>query len=409
MKRNKKLIFFAMILLASFISLALIGCPADAELPSVTPTDNSQWSPQTPSTPPKISEETPSLQTPSTPPKTPEETPSLQTPSTPPKTPEEIPSPQVPFTPPKIPEETPSPQVPSTIPGSEKVNSSDTSTKPLTGKSIVFVEGVSQESGWYDVNKVGRGENGDINMCWAASASNIIQWWQDRYVAAGNTLPPQAVTGAGKTYELALMEIFHTQWNNDKGGQVAEAVPWYFEGVDYGQTASKGSQAYPLSAHSGGYFKDVWSTIYPRLYHEYSYMLEIYKNLYVGDFNNYYIWGAGSELMGEQRLRKFTELVVDFVDKGIASLTVSLSPNLRGLLHATTIWGYEIDHETGLLTRLWITDSDDLEKEPKKQLLNEYRVSVGSGNSHIKLSSNTVRYGACYAVSLTPVSGYKKQ
>ncbi|MBO5730245.1 MAG: hypothetical protein J6R67_03520 [Treponema sp.] len=33
MKRNKKLIFFAMILLASFISLALIGCPADAELP----------------------------------------------------------------------------------------------------------------------------------------------------------------------------------------------------------------------------------------------------------------------------------------------------------------------------------------------------------------------------------------
>lgn len=108
-----------MILLASFISLALIGCPADAELPPVTPTDNSQWSPQTP------------------------------------------------FTPPKTPAETPSPQVPSTILGSEKVNSSDTSTKPLTGKSIVFVEGVSQESGWYDVNKVGRGENGDINMCWA--------------------------------------------------------------------------------------------------------------------------------------------------------------------------------------------------------------------------------------------------
>lgn len=409
MKRNKKLIFFAMILLASFISLALIGCPADAELPPVTPTESSQWSPQTPSTPPKTPEETPSPQVPSTPPKIPEETPSPQTPSTPPKIPAETPSPQVPFTPPKTPTETPSPQVPSTIPGSEKVNSSDTSTKPLTGKSIVFVEGVSQESGWYDVNKVGRGENGDINMCWAASASNIIQWWQDRYVAAGNTLPPQAVTGVGKTYELALMEIFHTQWNNDKGGQVAEAVPWYFEGVDYGQTASKGSQAYPLSAHSGGYFKDVWSTIYPRLYHEYSYMFGWYKDLYVGDFNNYYIWGAGSGLMGEQRLRKFTELVVDFVDKGIASLTVSLSPNLRGLLHATTIWGYEIDHETGLLTRLWITDSDDLEVEPKKQLLNEYRVSVGSGNSHIKLSSNTVRYGACYAVSLTPVSGYKKQ
>ena len=62
-----------------------------------------------------------------------------------------------------------------------------------------------------------------------------------------------------------------------------------------------------------------------------------------------------------------------------------------------------------LLTRLWITDSDDLEKEPKAQLLNEYEVSVEDGQSHIKLSSNSVRYGACYAVALTPVSGYNRR
>ena len=44
------------------------------------------------------------------------------------------------------------------------------------GKTIVFAEGVSLTDGWYDVNKLTK--NGDdIQMCWAASSANIIQWW----------------------------------------------------------------------------------------------------------------------------------------------------------------------------------------------------------------------------------------
>lgn len=39
---------------------------------------------------------------------------------------------------------------------------------------------------------------------------------------------------------------------------------------------------------------------------------------------------------------------------------------------------------------------------------NDDTVSIGDGNSHIKLISDNVRYGACYAVTLTPVSGYKQ-
>lgn len=39
---------------------------------------------------------------------------------------------------------------------------------------------------------------------------------------------------------------------------------------------------------------------------------------------------------------------------------------------------------------------------------NDDTVSIGDGNSHIKLTSDNVRYGACYAVTLTPVSGYKQ-
>ena len=282
-----------------------------------------------------------------------------------------------------------------------------------TGAEIHFAEGVTISSGWYDVNKKGMGDNGDINMCWAAASSNMIQWWQDRYVAAGNTLPSTAVNGPGTKnygsfgpYELALMEIYHDEWNNSKGGHPEEAIPWYFEGKLYGgEYASAGSQATPLTA--GGYYNSVWSSIEPHLYRGYKHDIfpSQYPNMYTYCYNNYYLWGNGSSLQGKERLLFFSNLVVEAIDRGIASMTISLSDNIASLHHAVTLWGYEIDKATGLLTRIWITDSDDLTSEPKQQLLNEYSVSIGEGKSHIKLTGNT-RYGNAWIVSIHPLSGY---
>ena len=282
-----------------------------------------------------------------------------------------------------------------------------------SGTEIHFAEGVTISSGWYDVNKKGMGDNGDINMCWAAASSNMIQWWQDRYVAAGNTLPSTAVNGPGTKnygsfgpYELALMEIYHDEWNNSKGGHPEEAIPWYFEGKLYGgEYASAGSQATPLTA--GGYYNSVWSSIEPHLYRGYKHDIfpSQYPNMYTYCYNNYYLWGNGSSLQGKERLLFFSNLVVEAIDRGIASMTISLSDNIASLHHAVTLWGYEIDKATGLLTRIWITDSDDLTSEPKQQLLNEYSVSIGEGKSHIKLTGNT-RYGNAWIVSIHPLSGY---
>ena len=282
-----------------------------------------------------------------------------------------------------------------------------------SGKSIVFAEGVTISSGWYDVNKKGAGDNGDINMCWAAASANMIQWWQDRYVAAGGTLPSTAINGPGtkvygsfSPYELALMEVYHDEWNNSKGGHPEEAIPWYFEGKLYGgEYASAGSQAYPLT--EGGYWKSVWSGIESQLYRGYKHDIfpSQYPNMYTYCYNNYYHWGNGSSLEGKERLAYFSNLVVDAFERGIASLTISLSSNIASLHHSVTMWGYEIDNATGLLTRIWITDSDDLMSEPKQQLLNEYSVSIDEGKSHIKLSGNT-RYGNAWIVSIHPFSGY---
>ena len=310
------------------------------------------------------------------------------------------------------PEEPEEPDLPVDPEGPELPDGPEDPDEPAEGKSIVFVEGVTPASGWYDVNKMGDGTlNGDINMCWAAASANMIQWWQDRYVAAGNPLPASAVIGpgtifvasAGRKYELAIMDMYHSQWNNDKGCHTTESIPWYFEGVNYGQTATAGSQAYPLT--DGGYWKDVWSSIYPHLYHGYSYMFGWYTDLYTAEYTAYEHWGNGSSLSGVQRHKRFSELVVQFIDRGIISMSVTLNKN-GGLHHATTVWGYEIDNATGLLNRLWITDSDDLVNEPKQQLLNEYMVSYNTGDNFITLSSDSVRYGKCYVISLNPFSGY---
>ncbi|MBE6176867.1 MAG: hypothetical protein E7146_07735, partial [Rikenellaceae bacterium] len=235
-----------------------------------------------------------------------------------------------------------------------------------TGKTIVFADGVTLTSGWYDVNKKAQGNNGDINMCWAATSSNMIQWFQDRYKAAGKTLPASAVDGPGVTsytnygpYELELMNVFLTQWDNSRGGHMEQAIPWYFEGVlNGGEYASPGSQAVPLT--DGGFWKSIWSDVKANMYCGYGSTVG-----YTTCYNNYYQWGNGTDLLGAERLAYFTDLVVTAFEHGMAGLTISLSANLYSLHHATTLWGYEIDNATGLLTRVWITDSDDIMTEPK--------------------------------------------
>ena len=280
------------------------------------------------------------------------------------------------------------------------------------GKTIVFADGVTVGSGWYDVNKVGQGNiNGDINMCWAASASNMIQWFQDRYVAMGGVLPSEAVSGADPDgiYELALMKMFHVEWDNSRGGHVEQAISWYFEGVlQGGEYASPGSQAVPKT--EGGYWKSIWeSEISNSIYRGYEIVVVPdvieYHNTYTACYNNYYIWGNGSGIIGTERLEIFSSLVVECFRHGLAAMAVNLSPNFISASHAVTLWGYEIDNATGLLTRMWITDSDDLISEPKPQLLNEYSVSIGGGQSSIKLTGDT-RYGQIYIQSLHPFSGF---
>ena len=269
-----------------------------------------------------------------------------------------------------------------------------------TGKTIVFAEGVTITSGWYDVNKKSTPSNAeaDAMMCWAASSSNYLQWFQDRYVAAGNTLPAGCPNGTSSVYdyELQIMDVFRDNWDNLKrGGWADGGVIWYFEGRDLYTTNGIENRAYPKEG-TGGYFKSVWSDIYPSkmhqyedsvwgwLYDDYSYAIEI----------NNYNWRGSSV---SDPLLQFSRYVVDAVKYGLSSMAVAMSPNFSGA-HAVTIWGYEIDNVTEYVTKLYITDSDD----GSTSELREYEVMSDNSNAKIKLTG----YTTYYPFALYPISGY---
>ena len=207
------------------------------------------------------------------------------------------------------------------------------------------------------------------------------------------------------------MELYRDLWDNNKGGSTDHGVVWYFEGRNIQETATAGSHAQPLSSNSGGYYSGVWNQISPKIY-KYNKIIVPgaveYNDIISTEINNYYEWGNGSGLSGESRLKKFSDLVVEFIDRGPVSLAISLNSN-GGLLHATTLWGYEIDPTTKMLTKIWITDSDDMHQgstsgDPTQQMLREYTVSYDSTWGKVKFSG--APYGNCWAIALYPVSGY---
>ncbi len=81
-------------------------------------------------------------------------------------------------------------------------------------------------SGWYDFNKQ-RGDQdltNDSNMCWAASASNIIAWWQDQngIVSTQKQKIPQGAD---------VWQTYVAVFDND-GGNPDKALTWWITGKE---------------------------------------------------------------------------------------------------------------------------------------------------------------------------------
>ena len=83
----------------------------------------------------------------------------------------------------------------------------------------LYAPGVSRNSGWKDATK--QWGNVDTGLCFAASSSNLISWYLERYLA----LHPDDTHGF-ETNPERIFDRFRNGWDSAEGGDQKEALSW---------------------------------------------------------------------------------------------------------------------------------------------------------------------------------------
>ena len=186
----------------------------------------------------------------------------------------------------------------------------------------LWAHGVSKDSGWYDTTKTW---SGDSEMCWAATASNMISWWQ-HWDNNNNYDAPQ---GALNIYD---------KLKEDYGANLVDAgagvgLYWWYNGVNMsGQTTSG---FYGKDAEFSGYYGETF---------------ELKSSLYYNDDSN----SSDTALTYKQA----SESLISVFNGG--KTAVGLGIFSKGSIgHSITMWGLEYDKASNTVSKLYVTDSDD--------------------------------------------------
>jgi len=241
-----------------------------------------------------------------------------------------------------------------------------TTTQAETKTETFWAHGVSAEGGWYDANKThaddpeldnmeqkiytdekGEGAKIDDLMCYAASAANLLAWWQDQYEAVDGV--PQGVD--------AIWETFVENSTADAGGNMPGAVQWWLTGQDNDRYTY-------LADRETGY------------YSEYTTGRTLYDKEHGGCFIESITNPTGAQL-------------VDALNSGKGVSLFVLGP---AGYHSVTLWGLGL--EDGALTTMWITDSDDYDPQLTPKL---HEVTV-TGNSY-DLDGETYRIEKTFTIN----------
>ncbi|MBP3302188.1 MAG: IdeS/Mac family cysteine endopeptidase [Opitutales bacterium] len=210
----------------------------------------------------------------------------------------------------------------------------------ISHAAAVWAPGVSEQGGWVDFNKTCTDSSNymaDMGMCWAASASNVITWWQ--------TQNADKLTSANKpteTYGIDTnWDIFRTVYN-DVGGNPSTAYDWYINGVG---TDQYGVPVYSTSMDWSQEYDKETGTGYP-------------TTLWDGGFlKNVGVESTAFTINSSDSFKN----IVNAISDGYA-LSVSTRPGDGSSAHAITLWGIEytgtIDNPENIFA--YITDSDNL-------------------------------------------------
>lgn len=197
----------------------------------------------------------------------------------------------------------------------------------------MWVEGVSATSGWYDANKAKARGDGDDLLCWAATATNMITWWQGRY-----SLPEDI-----PNTQEAIWSTFKDSVNADQGGDMHAAIQWWVSGVYVPLNAEErrrslfGVNTYSTLDSFEGYY---WGRYDVGLY----------------DLDSFLEMGIRNDSMSNTS--GIEEDLLDVVSRG-CGVGLTVTSDVIELGHAITLWGIEYDDVTREISKLWLTDSDD--------------------------------------------------
>lgn len=192
-----------------------------------------------------------------------------------------------------------------------------------------WVKGVSPTAGWQDANKT---LENDRSLCWAATSANMLAWWQERNPeAAADSAAPR---GIGSIWD-ALRNGFE-----DGGGETYNTLVWWFKGGELPAAMHRT----PSGMQLGGYYA---------------------ARLEGKDFPAQSILQEEPKSGMSARLK---ELLVNGYAVGIGIRRIDKELHLQPYWHMLSLWGIEYDEEKQCVTRVYLTDSDDVAGEwPKYQ------------------------------------------
>lgn len=222
-----------------------------------------------------------------------------------------------------------------------------------TTTTTYWAKGVGANGGWYDVDKTDA--EGDDLMCYAASASNLIAWWQNMQPSVPSGTPTK-VDDIFDRYKSA------SATKGELGGDTGWALAWWISGVYLPENETEAARwvvpnvkpeadSSDLAAFEGYYASQLGLTA--------EQMVQFCgAHTEVREGKNY-VTSSYSPSYGKVGERDFGTLLTSGYGIGLG---LEYTKEGKTGAHAVTLWGAEYD-DSGNLLKLWLTDSDDAQKE----------------------------------------------
>ena len=240
---------------------------------------------------------------------------------------------------------------------------------------VIYKAPFSSGNGWYDVNKTRSGGNIDIdkNLCFAATASNMLHWWFDQnsesvdnYIAKNgdiiraNRRLSELKNSFESQEESKIFELYKVLYGyNERGFYTDLLMDLFINGYRpklNGATNIENDNLIP--DNNGGFFYDVFKGE------------KLTDRTYGGDYE--YLSEKLKEVLGDGGL-------------------VGLSHKALSRNHIVTLWGAEYDLN-GNLKAVYVSDSDDQDESDVG--MKRYEVRNVGGKAKLSTNINDKSAGA---------------